>query len=343
MSRSMSVQRSPGVMVAAGVALIAALYSLPWLLSSYYVFLSSRVLVFAIFAMALNLVFGYGGLPSLGHAAFFGTGGYVVALGVTRWDWSFWTILATVVLLGLLLGGVLGLLTIRTEGIYLLLLSLAFAQSLWALAFEQVQFTRGDNGISGITRDSIPLGLGRDFYSFILFAAVFLIGVMWVWTRSPAGRALVGARESKTRMEALGYRVWQYRVGAFALSGAISAIAGMLLVYLQSIASPEILFWPLSADVLVMCIVGGAGVFLGPAVGATLVIGLQSVVSTYTDRWVLVLGVLYVLTMLFLRDGVLGRLGLGAATADGDSADDEEDCDVPDGAVTALAQDRDTK
>ena len=339
MNWSMTVPRSTGSKTVASVALVAVLYAVPWFVPAFYVFLTSRLLVFALFAMALNLVFGYGGLPSLGHAAFFGTGGYVVALGVTRWDWSFWTILAVVVLLGLVLGAILGLLTIRTEGIYLLLLSLAFAQSLWALAFEQVRFTRGDNGISGISRQSIPFGLGGDFYSVILFTTVLFIGVMWVWTRSPAGRAVVGARESKSRMEALGYRVWQYRVGAFALSGMISSIAGMLLVYLQGIASPEILFWPLSADVLVMCIIGSAGVFLGPALGASLVIGLQSLVSTYTDRWVLVLGVLYILTMLFLRDGLLGRLGVGTAGDDPDPSDEPTEATTDAAAVPAGAQD----
>lgn len=291
--------------VVAVIVVLAVLLALPSILSPFHVFTAARILIFAIFAMALNLVFGLGGLPSLGHAAFFGVGGYTVAIGLTRWGWGFWTSLAVAILLGLVLGALMGLLTVRTEGIYLLLLTLAFAQSLWALAFEQVQFTSGDNGISGITRDTIPF-LSNDYYTFVLIVGLLLVGVMWLWTRSPVGRALVGARESKSRMEALGYDIWRYRVAAFALSGAVSSIAGLLLVYLQGIASPELLYWPLSAEVLVICIVGGAGVLLGPALGAVVVVGLEVYSSAYTERWNVVLGALYILTMLLLRDGLTG-------------------------------------
>lgn len=312
--------------VAAGIVVLAVLLAVPSLLSPFHVFTAARILIFAVFAMALNLVFGFGGLPSLGHAAFFGVGGYTVAIGLTRWGWGFWTSLVVAIVLGLVVGALMGLLTIRTEGIYLLLLTLAFAQSLWALAFEQVQFTRGDNGISGITRDTIPF-LSGDYYTFVLIVGLLLVGVMWLWTRSPVGRALVGARESKSRMEALGYEVWRYRVGAFALSGAVSAIAGLLLVYLQGIASPELLHWPLSAEVIVICIVGGAGTLFGPALGAVVVVGLEVYSSAYTERWNVVLGALYILTMLVLRDGLTGlpaRLRrLRRARAETDAAADE--------------------
>ncbi|MGH3756358.1 branched-chain amino acid ABC transporter permease [Actinophytocola sp.] len=295
-----------GVVIGGAVLAIVLLALVPSMVSSFHVFVATRVLIFAIFAMALNLVFGFGGLPSLGHAAFFGIGGYTVAIGLARWGWEFWTIIAVAVLLGTVVGALMGLLTIRTQGIYLLLLTLAFAQSIWALAFEQVEFTAGDNGISGITRDGIPFGFGRDFYTFVLIIGVLLAVVMWLWVRSPAGRVLVGARESKSRMEALGCRVWPYRVGAFALSGAISAIAGVLLVYLQGIASPDLLDWTLSAEVLVICIIGGTRTLFGPAIGAGVVIVLQEVVSGYTERWNIVLGLLYILTMLVLREGLTG-------------------------------------
>lgn len=310
----------------AGVVVIGLLAAIPSLVNSFYAFVAARILILAVFAMSLNLVFGLGGLPSLGHAAFFGIGGYTVALGLTRWGWGFWTILAVAVLLGLAVGALMGLLTARTEGIYLLLLTLAFAQSLWALAFEQVQFTSGDNGISGITRDTIPF-LQGDYYTFVLVVVLVMVAVMWLWTRSPVGRALVGARESKSRMEALGYTVWRYRVGAFALSGALSAVAGMLLVYLQGIASPELLNWSLGAEVLVMCILGGASTLLGPALGALVVIGLEVWVSAFTERWMLVLGLLYIVTMLLLPDGLTGlaaRLRGLRVARDGAAPDVEE-------------------
>jgi len=285
--------------------LVAVLFLLPHVLSSFHTFVATRILIFAIFAMALNVVFGQGGMPSLGHAAFFGLGGYSVALGLSEWSWSFATIAVVAVLSGLVFGALVGLLTIRTEGIYLLLLTLAVGQSLWALAFE-LDITRGDNGIAGISRESITLGAQSPtaFYTFVLVVAVAAVIVMWLFVRSPVGRALVGARESKSRVEAFGYRVWAFRVGAFALSGAISATAGVLLVYLQGIASPELLNWTLGAEVLVMAILGGAGSFFGPALGAVVVTMLEQFVSSYTERWTTVLGAVFIATMLFLPNGL---------------------------------------
>ncbi|MEX0698294.1 MAG: branched-chain amino acid ABC transporter permease [Acidimicrobiia bacterium] len=286
---------------------IALLFVVPHVISTFHTFVATRVLILAIFAMALNVVFGQGGLPSLGHAAFFGIGGYVVALGLVKWGWSFSTIVVVTVISGLVFGALVGLLTVRTEGIYLLLLTLAVGQSLWALAFE-LRITQGDNGIAGIDRATIPVDVVSPaaFYNFVLVIALILVAVMWIWVRSPVGRALVGARESKSRAEAFGYRIWAFRIGAFALSGTISAIAGMLLVYLQGIASPELLNWTLSAEILVMAILGGASSFFGPAIGAGVVIVLEQVVSSYTERWTMVLGAVFIAAMLFLPNGLTG-------------------------------------
>ena len=297
----------PRLVIGAVAVGVIVLFGLPAVLGSFHTFVATRIVIFAMFVMALNVVFGHGGMPSLGHAAFFGTGGYVVALGLVEWSWGFWTIVAVTVAGGLLLGAFVGLLTIRTEGIYLLLLTLALGQSVWALAFE-LEITRGDNGIAGVGRDVIPIGVATpdSFYTFVLVIALVCTALMWVFHRSPAGRALVGARESKSRMEAFGYRVWAYRVGAFALSGAISAIAGALLVWLQGIASPELLIWTLSAEVLVMAILGGAATFFGPALGAVVVIVLEEFVSSYTERWTTVLGAVFILTMIFLPNGLTG-------------------------------------
>lgn len=298
--------RKTSTVIAIAIGLVLLLV-VPHLLSAFHVFVATRILILAIFAMALNVVFGQAGLPSLGHAAFFGIGGYMVALGLVEWGWSFSTIVVVTVGSGLLFGAFVGFLTIRTEGIYLLLLTLAVGQSLWALAFE-LEITQGDNGIAGIDRATIPFDVisPTAFYNFVLVVVVVLAAIMWLFSRSPVGRALVGARESKSRTEAFGYRIWAFRVGAFALSGMVSAIAGMLLVYLQGIASPELLNWTLSAEVLVMAILGGASSFFGPALGAGLVITLEQVVSSYTERWTIVLGAVFIATMLFLPEGLTG-------------------------------------
>lgn len=305
---------SRGVAVAGTAVGVAALAALPAVAPSFYVTLATRVLILALFATAFNVVFGMGGMHSLGHAAFFGLGGYAAGLGVTRWDWGFLTIIVVGAALGAAVGLLFGLLTQRTEGIYLLLLTLALGQAVWGLAFQQVGLTRGDNGISGVAREVVPLvGSGRvSWYHFVLVACLAGMGALWWLMRSPVGRAIVGCRESRTRMAALGYSVGAYRNVAFTVSGGFSALAGTLYAWHHRFVSPDMLSWETSALVLIVAVVGGAGAFLGPALGSTLVSGLEFWVSAYTQRWMTVLGLVYIVTILFLPDGILGagrRLG----------------------------------
>lgn len=292
-------------MAAMFAAALVALAAVPFLLPGFYVSLASRILIVALFALAFNVVFGMGGMPSLGHAAFFGLAGYTVGLGVTRWDWGFATIVVVALLLGAAMGAVFGLLTQRTKGIYLLLLTLALGQAVWGLAFQQVTLTRGDNGISGVARDVIPLG-PLPYYHFVLVVTVAAAAVLWVFARSAVGRTIVGCRESPTRMTALGYPVGTYRVVAFVVSGTFSALAGVLYAWHFRFVSPDMLAWETSAMVLVVAVLGGARTFAGPAVGAAVIIGLEFWVSLHTDRWMTVLGLVYIAVILFLPDGLLG-------------------------------------
>ena len=306
--RTMTLSAKPVHLYRAGFA-ITCLFLLPYFLSSYYVFVATRIIIIGILVMALNLVFGHAGLPSLGHAAFFGLGGYSVALGLMEWSWGFGTVIIVACGTGFLLGTLVGILTSRTEGIYLLLLTLAVGQGFWALAF-QLNITRGDNGIAGISRESLPFGISSTnaYYHFVLGISLVVMFCLWIGLKSPAGRTLIGARESKSRMEALGYRVWAYRTGAFAISGLISALAGVLLVYLQGIASPEMLSWTLSAEILVMAIIGGAETFIGPVLGTLVVVVLEEFVSSVTERWMTVLGLVFICTMIVLPTGLTGLI-----------------------------------
>lgn len=312
---------------ALGVALlvvVVALVALPWWAGTFYETLATRILILALFATAFNVVFGIGGMHSLGHAAFFGVGGYAVGLGMTRWGWGFGTIVVVAIVLAALLGLLFGLLTQRTEGIYLLLLTLALGQAVWALAFQQVAITRGDNGIVGLDRSLVPLvGSGvLRWYHFVLAVVVLVMGMLWWFQRSPVGRAIVGSRESRARMAALGYRVGWYRNVAFVVSGAGSSVAGVLWAWHHRFVSPEMLTWQTSAFILIVAIVGGASVFLGPALGAVAITGLEFWVGLHTDRWLTVLGLVYVATILFLPTGVLGAadrwLHRRRSTDDGD-------------------------
>lgn len=287
---------------------ITALAAVPLVLSSFYVFVATRVLILAVFAMAYDVVFGYGGMPSLGHAAFFGLGAYALGLGVSRWEWGFVQVLVVALLAGAILGLITGILTIRTRGMHLLLLTLALAQALWGLAFQQVSLTKGDNGISGITRSTVPFS-AVDTTSYYLFVAATAMLVFWLLHRylhSVMGRVLRGARESETRMEALGFRVSVYRVAAFMVSGSLSALAGVLSVYLVGFVGPEVVNWPLSAEVMLVTILGGAGTLFGPALGSAFLIIFETLVSARSQRWMLMLGVTYIVVGMVLPGGLMG-------------------------------------
>jgi branched-chain amino acid transport system permease protein len=299
------VTRRQVTVAAVFAAGFVALAALPFVLPGFYVSLASRILIVALFALAFNVVFGMGGMPSLGHAAFFGLAGYTVGLGVVRWDWGFATIVVVALTLGAAMGALFGVLTQRSKGIYLLLLTLALGQAVWGLAFQQVALTRGDNGISGVARDVIPLG-PLNYYHFVLAVTVSAAVLLWAFTRSAVGRTIVGCRESPTRMAALGYPVGTYRIVAFVVSGTFSALAGVLYAWHFRFVSPDMLAWETSALVLVVAVLGGARTFAGPAVGAAVIIGLEFWVSLYTDRWMTVLGLVYIVVILFLPDGILG-------------------------------------
>lgn len=287
------------------VLVLAALVLLPQVIPSFYVYVATRILILGMLATAYNLVFGYAGFPALGHAAFFGLGGYTVGLGVSRAELGFVWLLPVAIVIGALMGVLMGIMCLKVRGVYLLLLTLALAQALFGLAFYQVELTGGDNGIANIERLGVPSG-ANAFYLFTLVVVTVCMAAMWLFTKSPVGMVITGLRESESRMDATGYNVAGYTVVVFAVSGAFSAIAGTLDTYLQGSVSPENFSWLLSAEIMIFAILGGARFYIGPMVGAAIVMSLEVYTSTFTDRWTTVLGVVYVLTALFLAGGVLG-------------------------------------
>ncbi len=321
-----SVRRNPLALLLI-LATLVTLLAAPSFLPSYYLTVASRIVIIGAFAVAFNVVFGMGGMPSLGHAAFFGGGGYMVGLGLTRWDWGFGTILLATVLVGGGLGLLFGLLSQRVEGIYLLLMTLALGMAVWGLAFQTVRVTGGDMGISGLTTESIPLdlGTGGSFHLFAVAVCAVVMGLLWWFMRSPVGRAIVGTRESATRMGSLGYSVAAYKICAFFVSGLASAILGALYAYQQGFVGVDNLDWVLSATVLLAAILGGARHFLGPFLGAALLITAETVLGIYTARWMSALGVIYIVTILLLPDGILGFRPRRSAAAQVAAADSSVD------------------
>jgi branched-chain amino acid transport system permease protein len=286
------------------VALVTAPF---WVGNSYYLNVGSQILFWAVFAQALNILVGYAGLTSLGHAALFAMSGYTAAI-MLEMKFSHSSAAAGAIGMTLLTSAVFALLALRATGIGFLMITLALGQIIWGVAYRWASLTNGDNGINVATR---PMPFGFDmttpatFYWMTL--AVFLIAVlsMTVFVRSPFGAAVRGTRDQARRMTALGFNVWSIRFVAFLLSGFWTGIAGLLFLYYNNFISPQIATIQTSAEALLMVISGGTATVLGPIAGAAIVIIMKNIVSAYIERWNLVLGLIFVLIVSFMPEGLI--------------------------------------
>jgi branched-chain amino acid transport system permease protein len=287
---------------------VVALATLPsWIDSAYYINIASQILIYAIFALGLNVLVGYGGLVSLGHAGLFGTASYaaawLVAAGAGQLAGGVGAIVLT-----LLMSALFAVLALRATGIGFLMITLALGQILWGIAYRWISLTNGDNGINLAARP-IPLGLSLAspgaFYLATL--AVFALAVLAMarFVASPFGASLRGTCDQPRRMTALGYDVWLIRFLGFLFSGFWTGIAGLLFCYYNQFVSPQVLSLASSAEVLLMVISGGSGTLLGPIAGAALVVVMKTVASAYIVRWNLVLGVIFVAIIVLMPEGLV--------------------------------------
>lgn len=283
----------------------------PLFLSSYGEGIMTRFLIFALFAMSYNIVFGYVGLLSLGHAAFFGAGGYTVAILKLHYGIDlFWISAPLGLLVAVFTAAIFGLIALRTSGIYFLLVTFALGQMLFSLAWNVKWLnSKGMQGITGITLPDLGIpGFTLDatwFYYMVLIIFVFSVILLHRLVRSPYGFALVGIREDESRMEAVGYNTWLYKYLAFVISGAFAGIAGILFTYYNFFVSPNHLGIATSFLPMVMAIIGGLGTLFGPVIGAAVFIFVENYASIFApQRWPLILGGLFVITIIFARDGI---------------------------------------
>lgn len=294
----------------AAIAGIVLLVLLPQVLPTYYVGLMIKVFIFAIFAMSLDLLLGYLGLASLGHAAFLGVAAYGVGVFSTRVSADFTLAVSFALGLTVAVAAVFGILVLRGRGPQFLMLTLALAQVLWGIAFKWNSVTGGDDGLRGIRRP--VLGVTWDLSStmgYYYFAMVFFLVaaiLLFMLVRSPFGQSLEGIRESETRMRALGFNVWLHQYLAYVIAGFFAGLAGILLAYYNGLVSAVELNVVTSAKVFLMVVLGGAGTLFGPALGAAVIILLENAISAYTERWLSVLGALYVLVVIFAPAGIYG-------------------------------------
>jgi branched-chain amino acid transport system permease protein len=288
----------------------AVLAGLPYLLAAYYQGLVIEILIFALFAMSLDLLIGYTGMASLGHAAYFGVAAYAVGLLSIRLHWSVWSALPAALIVVAVVATLFGLLALRTRGSYFLMITLALSQVAWGIAFGWRSLTGGDDGLPNLPRPELAAGWfvtgDRPFYYFtLLLVGVGTLLLAHIAT-SPFGFALRGIRESETRMQALGYNVWRYKFAAFIIAAVFAGLAGALFAYCNRFVSPDYLGVFRSAEVLLMVILGGAGTLIGPAIGAGVIVLLENLISAYTERWLIVIGIIYILVALFAPNGIVG-------------------------------------
>ena len=290
---------------------ILILLIVPLFLSTYWIGLMTRFLIFALFAMSYNIIFGYTGLLSLGHAAFFGMGGYAVALLNLHYNINlFWISAPSGVLAAAFIAALFGLIALRVSGIYFLLVTFALGEMLYSLAWNVKWLnSRGMQGITGIPLPdlAIPgLTIDRTWYYYLVLV-LFIISFVLLnrFVRSPFGVGLVGIREDESRMKAVGYNTWLYKYIAFIISGAFAGIAGVLFSYYNYFVSPKHLGIATSFLPMVMAIMGGLGTFWGPVIGALVLVFVENLASIVSpQRWPLILGGLFVVTIIFARQGI---------------------------------------
>jgi len=290
------------------VVALAALATLPfWMGGIYYVNVASQILFYAVFALGLNVLVGYAGLTSLGHAGLFGVAayatGYMLQLG-----YGHSVAILAALLVGVAAMAVYAVLSLRSTGIGFIMITLALGEILWGLAYRWISLTGGDNGIN-VPKRPAPFGYtlsnATNFYYTTLIMFVLALVAMAIFVNSPFGAALRGTRDQPRRMNALGYHVWAIRFYACLFSGLLTAVSGILFVYYTQFISPQTLALTSSAEVLLMVIAGGPGTLFGPIVGAALVVIVKTVVSGFVTRWNFLLGAIFVAIVILMPDGLV--------------------------------------
>jgi branched-chain amino acid transport system permease protein len=285
-----------------------ALATLPlWMSGVYYVNVASQILFYAVFALGLNIIVGYAGLVSLGHAGLFGIASYATAYLLSVGFGHGVSIVAALAIT-VASSAVFAALSLRSTGIGFIMITLALGEILWGLAYRWISLTGGDNGINVHGRPE-PFGFALSsaeafYYMTLIVFAVAVIAVA-IFVHSPFGAALMGTRDQARRMNALGYHVWAIRFFACMFSGLLTGVAGILFVYYTQFISPQTLALTASAEVLLMVIAGGPASLLGPIVGAALVVVVKTVVSGFIERWNFLLGAIFVAIVIFMPDGIV--------------------------------------
>lgn len=295
---------------------VVLLCFVPFVAQKYTVALITEIFIFGLLAASLDLCLGYTGLASLAHAAFFGAGAYTVGVLATKAHCTnVLIVIPCAILVSALLALVVGFFSLRTSGIYFLMITLAFGQMVFALVHKWTELTGGSDGCSLGRRPTFDLlapyvtvnfGDYRHFYFVVLAVVLLSLLALKRVVRLPMGQVAVGIRENETRVKFMGFNTFGYKLAAFTISGAFAGVSGILYMYFNAFVSPEEVNWIMSGKVLVMVILGGVGTIFGPLLGAGTLLLTENWLSSYTERWLLILGLLFVFFVLFAPEGIVG-------------------------------------
>jgi branched-chain amino acid transport system permease protein len=310
MKSSLTVQNIVAAAVVAGLALLPLYSSLSG--NIFILTLFTRIVILALAAVSLNLIMGYGGMMSFGHAAYLGIGGYAVGILAQEGIGSGYAQFAVAIAVSAVYAVVIGALSLRTRGVYFIMITLAFAQMAYYVASGLSRYG-GDDGLTVYKRSDfgglINLGNRVQFYYLCLgclFGGIYLI---WRIINSRFGMVVQGIRSNEQRMQAIGYHANRYRVVCFVISGTICGLAGALLANNTDFVSPAGMYWTRSGELMVMVVFGGMGSLFGPVLGTIVFLLLEEVLSQFTEYWALIMGPMLLLIVLFGRGGIMGLLG----------------------------------
>ena len=291
--------------IVALLIILAILAVAPFGLPRFYTYLIALIVTTGLLATSLNFVLGFGGIYQFHHAVFYGAGAYGAAIMIAKLGYPAWLGFITGPLVAAALSLVIGLICVRLSKLYFGMLQISLGSLVWAIVYRWYGFTGGDDGIHGI---AMPELIGSPFgsYYFTLIVAGLSLLVMHRILSSPFGSALQGIRDNAVRSQAVGVNVRRHQLAAIVIAGFFGGVAGVLFVVVDNSVFPDMMFWTLSLEITIMALLGGWLTFLGPMLGAAVVVSLRTFVSGVTDYWTLILGILLVLVILFLPEGVLG-------------------------------------
>jgi branched-chain amino acid transport system permease protein len=296
------------------VVLIALMAMVPLTGSTYFIYLATQIAIFVLFATSLNLLVGYGGLVSFGHAAFFAIGGYSCAVLLQTLGLPLLLALPGAMLLTAVLSTIIGFFCVRLTAYYFSMLTLAFGQLVWAVAFKWRAVTGGDDGFLRIVTPDW-LATPTRFYFFSLVVVIAAMAVLWIVAHSPLGKTMMAIRENETRAGFLGIKTRQVQLIAFTIAGAFAGLAGGLFALFNRSIFPNSAWWLQSAEVLIMVVLGGTGSFFGPLVGAVTLILLNRLTLQVTEFWPALLAVILIVTLFFFPKGIAGFFGAKGGVA----------------------------